>query len=188
MKKKLNEIFDEMSPSELEAFGDALSAPELEEKELAAIKDAANFVPVFMSANMSLGVALLAELAKKTAEACRVQVKVLPSIYPQGGEKVLIYHTTGRVVPVGKLPLDAGCIVVNCTTLAAIGGKDMFLILEVKQCPEVAVSTKDDMSSSSTVTTVRAALRYILRAVEVHTTCATLTRAAVDFYIIDKRG
>ena len=38
------------------------------DEELAAIKDAANSVPVFMSANMSLGVALLAELAKKTAE------------------------------------------------------------------------------------------------------------------------
>ena len=38
------------------------------DEELAAIKDAANAVPVFMSANMSLGVALLAELAKKTAE------------------------------------------------------------------------------------------------------------------------
>lgn len=38
------------------------------DEELAAIKDAANYVPVFMSANMSLGVALLAELAKKTAE------------------------------------------------------------------------------------------------------------------------
>jgi hypothetical protein len=32
------------------------------DEELAAIKDAANYVPVFMSANMSLGVALLAEL------------------------------------------------------------------------------------------------------------------------------
>ena len=48
-------------------------------------------------------------------------VKVLPALYPQGGEKVLIYHTVGRVVPEGKLPIDAGCIVVNCTTLAAIG-------------------------------------------------------------------
>ena len=48
-------------------------------------------------------------------------VKVLPAVYPQGGEKVLIYHTVGRVVPEGKLPIDAGCIVVNCTTLAAIG-------------------------------------------------------------------
>ena len=38
------------------------------DEELAAINEAAKSVPVFMSANMSLGVALLAELAKKTAE------------------------------------------------------------------------------------------------------------------------
>lgn len=50
-----------------------------------------------------------------------VEVKVLPSVYPQGGEKVLVYHTTGRVIPLGKLPIDVGCIVINCTTLAAIG-------------------------------------------------------------------
>ncbi len=52
---------------------------------------------------------------------CRFTVKVLPAVYPQGGEKVLIYHTVGRTVPVGKLPIDVGCIVVNCTTVAAIG-------------------------------------------------------------------
>ena len=50
-----------------------------------------------------------------------VEVKVLPSIYPQGGEKVLIYHTTQKVVPTGKLPIDVGCVVCNCTTIAAIG-------------------------------------------------------------------
>lgn len=49
-----------------------------------------------------------------------VEIKVLPSLYPQGGEKVLIYHCTGRVVPEGKLPIDAGAVVLNCTTLAAI--------------------------------------------------------------------
>ncbi len=49
-----------------------------------------------------------------------VEVMALPPLYPQGGEKVLIYNTTGRVVPEGKLPLDAGAIVVNCTTLAAV--------------------------------------------------------------------
>ena len=37
------------------------------DEELAAIYEAAKKVPVFMSANMSLGVALLAELAAKTA-------------------------------------------------------------------------------------------------------------------------
>ncbi len=49
-----------------------------------------------------------------------VEVMGLPPLYPQGGEKVLIYNTTGRVVPEGKLPLDAGAVVINCTTLAAI--------------------------------------------------------------------
>lgn len=47
-------------------------------------------------------------------------VKALPSIYPQGGEKVLIFNTTGRIVPEGALPLDTGCIVINVTTLAEI--------------------------------------------------------------------
>ena len=51
----------------------------------------------------------------------RIDVRVLKSVYPQGGEKVLIYHLTGKVVPAGKLPLDVGCIIVNCTTLACIG-------------------------------------------------------------------
>ncbi len=50
-----------------------------------------------------------------------IEIKVLPSLYPQGAEKVIVYHTTGRVVPAGKLPLDVGVIVSNCTTVAAIG-------------------------------------------------------------------
>lgn len=49
-----------------------------------------------------------------------VEVKVLPSIYPQGGEKVLVYNTTGKVVPQGGLPIDVGVVVINCTTLAEI--------------------------------------------------------------------
>lgn len=50
-----------------------------------------------------------------------VSVMPLPAMYPQGGEKVLIYHVTGRVVEEGKLPIDAGAIVMNCTTLADMG-------------------------------------------------------------------
>lgn len=49
-----------------------------------------------------------------------IKVMPLPALYPQGGEKVLIYNVTGRVVPEGKLPLDVGVIVINCTTLASI--------------------------------------------------------------------
>lgn len=57
----------------------------------------------------------------KSINDCLVEVKSLPSVYPQGGEKVLVYHTTGRKIPMNKLPIDVGCVVINCTTLAAIG-------------------------------------------------------------------
>lgn len=54
-------------------------------------------------------------------ENADVRVVALPSTYPQGGEKILIYNTTGREVPEGKLPADVGCLVLNVTTLAFIG-------------------------------------------------------------------
>jgi len=47
-----------------------------------------------------------------------VSVRVLPSLYPQGERKVLVYNVTGRVVPEGGRLPDVGCIVVNCTTVA----------------------------------------------------------------------
>lgn len=50
-----------------------------------------------------------------------IKVQALPAKYPQGGEKVLVYHTTGRKIAVNKLPIDVGCVVLNCTTVAAIG-------------------------------------------------------------------
>ena len=66
-----------------------------------------------------------------------VEVKVLPSVYPQGGEKVLVYHTTKKVIPTGKLPIDVGCIVCNCTTVAAIGNYLKTGMPLVKKCVTV---------------------------------------------------
>ena len=50
-----------------------------------------------------------------------VTVNVLPDKYPQGGEKVMVYHTTGRKIAANKLPIDVGCIVLNSTTVAQLG-------------------------------------------------------------------
>ena len=74
-----------------------------------------------IESNKPQAIASMKELMKDVCEGCKVEVKVLPPMYPQGGEKVLIYHTTGKAVPMGKLPIDVGCIVLNCTTVAAIG-------------------------------------------------------------------
>ena len=47
-------------------------------------------------------------------------VRVLPlkSQYPQGAEKVLVHACTNRVIPLGKLPADVGCLVMNVTSVA----------------------------------------------------------------------
>ncbi len=37
--------------------------------------------------------------------------------YPQGAEKMLIWSVTGQEVPMGKLPADVGCIILNVRTL-----------------------------------------------------------------------
>lgn len=48
------------------------------------------------------------------------KVFTMPSIYPQGGKKTLIYHITGRITMEGQRPGDVGCIVINCSTLSSI--------------------------------------------------------------------
>ena len=49
-----------------------------------------------------------------------ISVAVLRTMYPQGSEKQLIEAATGRVVPTGKLPADAGVLVFNVGTCAAV--------------------------------------------------------------------
>ncbi|MDH5526366.1 MAG: electron transport complex subunit RsxC [Nitrospirota bacterium] len=49
-----------------------------------------------------------------------VTVGVLPTKYPQGGEKQLIAVLTGHEVPSGGLPVDVGVVVHNVGTCAAV--------------------------------------------------------------------
>ena len=62
-----------------------------------------------------------------TKDMTGVSVKTLPCRYPQGAEKNLIETCTGREVPQfgpsGKpgLPADAGCVVMNVTSISTLG-------------------------------------------------------------------
>lgn len=49
-----------------------------------------------------------------------VRAQALPTKYPQGGEKQLIYAVTHRQVPSGGLPMDVGVVVMNVSTAAAV--------------------------------------------------------------------
>ncbi len=50
----------------------------------------------------------------------RIGVKVMKTKYPQGAERMMIAAATGREINSSQLPADAGCIVDNVETVAAI--------------------------------------------------------------------
>lgn len=50
----------------------------------------------------------------------RIILKLVPTIYPSGGEDQLVQLVTNREVPSGGLPSDVGCLVQNVGTAAAI--------------------------------------------------------------------
>ncbi len=60
------------------------------------------------------------EMVHVASKSDKVDVVKLKSRYPQGAEKMLIYATTGRKVPAGKLPSDVGVIVMNVNSISFI--------------------------------------------------------------------
>jgi len=82
-------------------------------KEILDIKH----VIIAVEDNKPEAIEILANIASKSDE---VDIMTLPSKYPQGAEKMIIFSTTGRVVPAGGLPSDVGCIVMNIATCAFI--------------------------------------------------------------------
>jgi Na+-translocating ferredoxin:NAD+ oxidoreductase subunit C len=58
--------------------------------------------------------------ALRELEDARFALKIVPSIYPSGGEDQTIQLVTGLEVPSGGLPTDIGCLVQNVGTAAAI--------------------------------------------------------------------
>ncbi len=60
------------------------------------------------------------KLLKSKTEGSNITVKALPSVYPQGAEKILVYNITGRLIKEKQLPSDQGVIVMNVSTVAFI--------------------------------------------------------------------
>ncbi len=60
------------------------------------------------------------KLRELTKDEPRIEVLALKTKYPQGGERQLIYATTGRAINSAMLPADAGCVVDNVATIISI--------------------------------------------------------------------
>ena len=60
------------------------------------------------------------KLKAMSADFPKIEIRILPTRYPQGAEKQLVQSVTGREVLPGKLPVSVGCAVFNVSTFAAI--------------------------------------------------------------------
>lgn len=77
-----------------------------------------NAVGVFgIENNKPLGINILRDRCEGSE---RMSVVPLKKKYPQGGERMLISAVTGRKINSKMLPADAGCVVVNLSTLIAV--------------------------------------------------------------------
>ena len=83
---------------------------------------------VMRALNVKRGVIAIEDNKPEAIEAMRkaasgregVEIAVMRTKYPQGGEKQLIKAVTGREVPSGKLPIEVHTIVMNVGTAAAV--------------------------------------------------------------------
>ncbi len=66
---------------------------------------------------------LLDKNVLKEIEGTEVKVVEIPDVYPAGDELVLIYETTGKIVPEGALPITVGVMVINAETVYNIHNK-----------------------------------------------------------------
>lgn len=82
----------------------------------------------------------IAKLKELTKDNPRMEVLELKTKYPQGGERQLIYATTGRAINSAMLPADAGCVVDNVETIINI----YRAVVEGKPSIERAVTVSGD--------------------------------------------
>ncbi len=82
----------------------------------------------------------IAKLKELTKNESRMEVLALKTKYPQGGERQLIYATTGRAINSSMLPADAGCVVDNVETLINI----YRAVIERKPCFERVLTVSGD--------------------------------------------
>lgn len=74
-------------------------------------------VIIGVEANKPEAIARLREVIAARKLGKRMCVLKLKAAYPQGAEKVLVKACTNRTVPIGRIPADVGCIVMNVTSV-----------------------------------------------------------------------
>lgn len=62
----------------------------------------------------------VAKLKEEIKEREDIRLQLIGNYYPAGDEQQLVYEVTGKVIPLGGLPIDAGAVVNNVSTMVNI--------------------------------------------------------------------
>lgn len=97
-------------------------------------------------------------LKRAIAGKPNLRLHLMESYYPSGDEKNVIFEVTGTVVPTGKLPIDAGCVVINVGTAINIADA-----VDGKPVTDKSVTVCGDVPQPITVTVpIGTAMREVL--------------------------
>lgn len=83
---------------------------------LLIIKDALGAKEVLIGIK-GKNIGLLDKKVLKSLEGTNIKIAEIPDVYPAGDEVVLVYETTGKIVPEGAIPLAVGVMVINAETV-----------------------------------------------------------------------
>lgn len=95
------------------------------EKGEQIVEGAKIILSLFKNAKLIIGIEdnkpeAVEKMRKLTSSDDKITIKELKTKYPQGGERTLIYATTGRKIYSEMLPSDVGCIVDNVASTYAV--------------------------------------------------------------------
>lgn len=82
---------------------------------------------------------------KKAIKNTKIEINWLGDFYPSGDEYVLVYETTGRLIPPQGIPLDVGIVVNNVETL-----RNAFYASELKPVTHKYISVVGAVKNPST--------------------------------------
>lgn len=104
----------------------------------------------------------IAKMGEMFADNPAVRVDALPETYPQGAEKILIFNTTKRVVPEGKLPSDVGVLVMNVTSIAFLAKYVKTGMPLVEKC--LTVDGSAVKSPKNVIAPIGSSIAYVIEA------------------------
>ena len=93
------------------------------EKHLQELCDTLNLLLDVMGAQEALigikgkNMHLLDPKIVASLEGTRIKIREIPDIYPAGDEVMLVYETTGKIIPEGSIPVMVGVMVINVETV-----------------------------------------------------------------------